>query len=220
MIRKLTTLFLLLFIFASCENDLAEIEKIIPKEDFNKEIAKDVTLFYSDSAIIRVRIQGAEMVRHLEKEDPREEFTQGIKADFFGNNGKVNSVLTSKHATRYESKNQIIIRDSVVWQSSNNEKLETEELIWDEKNERVFSNRYVRITNPDEIIYGYGFEANQEFTEWTINQIDGRIKVKAMADDEDKKKGKPSAKPVRPKSPNTNKGKKGKLPFGKSKPSN
>jgi len=177
--QKTTILLLLLaLIFASCENDLEEIEKIIPKENTNKEIAKDVTLFYSDSAVVRVRIQGAEMIRHLDKSDPREEFTKGIKADFFGNRNKVNSVLTSKHATRYESKHQIVIRDSVVWESSSNEKLETEELIWDEKNERVFSNRYVRITNPDEIIYGYGFEANQEFTEWTINQIDGRIKLK------------------------------------------
>ncbi len=185
MFQKITILLLSVLIFASCENDLAEIEKVATLEDFNKEIAKDVTLFYSDSAIVRVRIQGAEMIRHLDRADPREEFTKGIKADFFGSKNKVSSVLTSKRATRYESKHQIIVKDSVVWQSGNNEKLETEELIWDEKNERVFSNRYVRITNPDEIIYGYGFESNQEFTEWTINQITGKKKLDAINDVED-----------------------------------
>ncbi len=180
LIKSILFLFVMTSLFFSCENDLAEIERIIPKEDANKEIAKDVILLYSDSAEIRVRIQGAEMVRHLDKADPREEFTKGLKADFFGRNQKVNSVLTSKHATRYESKNKIIIRDSVVWQSSNQEKLETEELVWDEKNERVYSNRYVRITTPDEVVYGYGFEANQEFTEWKIKQVEGRIKVEGV----------------------------------------
>jgi len=218
MIQKITALLLLLFIFASCENDLEEIEKIIPKEDTNKEIAKDVTLFYSDSAIVRVRIQGAEMVRHLEKANPREEFTKGIKADFFGSKNKVSSILTSKHATRYESKHQIVIKDSVVWQSGNHEKLETEELIWDEKNERVFSNRYVRITKPDEIIYGYGFESNQEFTEWTINRISGKTKLNTIQnEEEDNSRNKSPTKPVRP---NATKEKKGKLPFGNSRSSN
>jgi len=173
-------LVLLAFAYSSCENDLEAIEQIIPKEDANKEIAHDVTLLYSDSAILRVRIQGPIMVRHLDKTDPREEFTQGLKAEFLGSKNRVSSVLTSKRATRYENKEQIIIRDSVVWQSSNQEKLETEELVWDEKNEKVYSNRYVRITNPDEVVYGYGFEANQDFTGWRIKQVEGRIKVKGM----------------------------------------
>jgi LPS export ABC transporter protein LptC len=167
-------------LLASCRNDLAEIEKVIPLEDAFKEVAHDVRLLYSDSAEVKVEVLGPKLVRYLEKEDPREEFPEGITVNFLTGGKKSNSVLTSKFAVRYEGTNQITVRDSVVWISKRGEKLETEELIWDEKNKKVFSTRYVRITNPEEVIFGYGFDANQDFTEWRIKQIEGRMKVKDL----------------------------------------
>jgi LPS export ABC transporter protein LptC len=161
----------------SCANDLAEIEKVIQIEDAQKEVAHDVRLLYSDSAEVKVEVLGAKLVRYLEKEDPREEFPEGITVNFLTGGKKTNSVLTSKFAVRYEGSNQITVRDSVVWISKKGEKLETEELIWDEKNKKVFSSRYVRITNPEEVIFGYGFDANQDFTEWRIKQIEGRMRM-------------------------------------------
>ncbi len=161
----------------SCQNELSDIQKVTPREEAFREVARDVSLLYSDSAVVRVRVEGPVMVRYLDKSNLREEFPEGLKVHFFGSRDKVNSVLTSKFAVRYENKQEITVRDSVVWISKAGEKLETEELIWDEKNKKVYSNRYVRITNEEEVIYGYGFEANQEFTEWRITQIEGRIGV-------------------------------------------
>lgn len=167
----------MLMLQSACHNDLSELEKFVPREDAFMETAHDVRLLYSDSAIVKVQVEGNRMIRYLEKEDPRDEFPDGIEVSFFNNNQKVNSTLTSKFAVRYEGEKQITVRDSVVWISKQGEQLETEELIWDEKNERVFSNRYVRITDEEEVIYGYGFEANQDFTEWRIKQIEGRMRV-------------------------------------------
>lgn len=174
---KSLTLLILLLALAACQNDLSEVEKIIPRKDVFLETAHDVRLLYSDSAVVKVQVEGGKMVRHLDKEDPRDEFPDGIAVSFFGGRNKVNSTLTAKFAVRYEGKKQITVRDSVVWISKQGEKLETEELIWDEENEKVYSNRYVRITNAEEVIYGYGFEANQDFTEWRIKQIEGQMKV-------------------------------------------
>jgi LPS export ABC transporter protein LptC len=175
-IKSLSPL-LLLLLLSACQNDLSEVDKIIPRTDVFVETAHDVRLLYSDSAIVKVQVEGAKMVRFLDKEDPRDEFPEGIAVSFFGGRDKVNSTLTAKFAVRYEGKKQITVRDSVVWISKQGEKLESEELIWDEENERVYSNRYVRITNAKEVIYGYGFEANQDFTEWRIKQVEGRMGV-------------------------------------------
>lgn len=179
MIRKSIsyTIFFAFFILTSCENKLSEVEKLVPRDDVFLETAHDVRLLYSDSAIVKVQVEGAKMVRYLDKEDPRDEFPDGIEVSFLNSNQKVNSTLTSKFAVRYEGKKEITVRDSVVWISKQGEKLETEELIWNEENQKVHSNRYVRITNDEEVIYGYGFEANQDFTEWRIQQIEGRMKV-------------------------------------------
>jgi len=113
------------------------------------------------------------MLRHLDREKPRQEFIDGVNVTFFSPNNRAQSTLTAKHAVRYDKTNQIHITKNVVWESANGERLETEELIWEERSGRVYNNnRFVTVIKSDEIIYGHGFEANQDFTEWTINAIE------------------------------------------------
>ena len=84
---------------------------------------------------------------------------------------------TAKYGVRYPNEGLVIVRDSVVWESMAQEKLETSELRWDEREKKIYTNKFVRITRPDEIIYGHGFEANQDFSYSKIQAIEGRIKV-------------------------------------------
>ena len=58
------------------------------------------------------------------------------------------------------------------------EKLNTEKLIWDERKELLSSDQFVKITTPEEIIMGKGFEANQDFSRYKIFNVTGRITVK------------------------------------------
>ncbi len=181
------TFYLLILItlafFSSCENDITVVNEIVSREQINFEIAKEVEIFYSDSAMVRVKVQGPVMKRFLDRKAPYEEFPEGIYVEFYGSPKKVSSFMSAKHAVRYENKEQINVTDSVVWQSKSQERLETEELIWDEKQDKVYTNQFVTIIKPDEIIYGHGFEANQDFTKWKINAIEGVIKVDGIADD-------------------------------------
>jgi len=178
-------LFLFVFLISSCENDLREIESVATSDELKYETMKNVELLYSDSAIVRVKVMGDKMFRYLDINAPRQEFPEGIQVDFFDPSGRTQSELTAKYALRFEKKNEINVRDSVVWESKKNEKLETEELIWDEKLNKVYTKKFVKITRPGEIVYGYGFEANQDFTRWEINAITGRIKVDGLADELD-----------------------------------
>lgn len=164
---------------------MEEIDKLFPEELILVEIAKDVSMIYSDSAVIKVQISGPVMLRHLDKDNPRQEFTEGVKVIFFTHGQQVESVLTAKYAVRLEKKKQIIVRDSVVWESAKNEKLETNKLIWDERKEKVYTNQFVTITKPGEIIYGIGFEASQDFSTWTINAVEGEIKTQGIKDETD-----------------------------------
>lgn len=177
--RKLIPFSLCAFclIFA-CQNDLEEIDKMVSQDQVAIEQAKDVTMLYSDSAVVRVQVEGATMLRHLDPKNPRQEFTDGVKVVFFTPNGRIQSTLTAKYAVRMEKQDQIIVRDSVVWDSFDGEKLETNELIWEERKEKVYTKKFVKITKPDEVIYGIGFEANQDFTHWKINAVEGELKVK------------------------------------------
>ena len=70
-------------------------------------------------------------------------------------------------------------RDSVVVINNKGEIMNTDELIWDEDKKIIYSNSFVKIRTADEIIYGNGMTANENFTGYVIKNITGTIKVKS-----------------------------------------
>ena len=180
---RILLLFLVLGITMGCKNELEEVARVVKPEELHMEYIDNFEMWYSDSAVIRVRISGPTMVRHLDEVDPRQEFPEGVHVEFFGSPNKVTSQLESQYAIRYDKEDKIIVRDNVVWKTVNEEVLETEELIWDEKEEKVYTNKFVTLRRPDEIIYGHGFEANQDFTRSKVRAIEGRIKLNESSED-------------------------------------
>ncbi|TAK49640.1 MAG: LPS export ABC transporter periplasmic protein LptC [Saprospiraceae bacterium] len=172
-----------LLIFAACENDINEVNQFFSKEETSVETAKGIEMLYSDSSILRMRIASPILIRHLDNRQPWQEFPDGFTVDFFDENGKVTGSLSAKYATRQENENKFITRDSVVWESLKGERLESEELIWDEAADKVHTDKFVILRRPSEIVYGHGFEANQEFTRWTIRAIEGRLKANGLTRD-------------------------------------
>lgn len=174
-------LLFLLFSLSACENDIEEVNRLFDHSEVQQEVMKEVEMLYSDSAIVGIKIKAPTLIRFIDKKNPRQEFPDGLSVDFFSPNGRVSSHLTAKFGIRYDNKNHVVVRDSVVWESNRNEILETEELIWDEENEKLYTNKYVTIIRPDEIIFGYGFESNQDFSYSKINAIEGIIKVNDLS---------------------------------------
>jgi LPS export ABC transporter protein LptC len=160
-----------------CENNPADVAALLARLDPQVEEAREVEILYSDSAQVKVRITGPMMLNHADPVKPRQEFTNGILVEFFGPNRQISSRLTARYALRVERDGEVLARDSVVWLTENNEKLETEELIWDEKRKEVYTRKFAVITTPKEIIYGHGFTANQDFSEARIQQVEGIITV-------------------------------------------
>jgi len=167
---------------AACEEIKKETRQVFSEEDTAIEVGKDVEILYSDSAVVRVRVTGPVLYNRLDRDDPRQEFPQGVKIEFLQPNLSIRSTLTAKTATRRQEKGQIIARDSVVMTTIEQERLETEELIWDEKTAKVYTEKFVKVTKPGEIIYGYGLEADQDFSYWKIKVPKGRIKIDKLDD--------------------------------------
>ena len=161
----------------SCENDLAEVEALQDRLNVQVETVKEVEILYSDSAKVKIRITGPTMLNNLDRTEPFQEFVDGVLMEFFDPEGDVTSTLVARYAIRYERKGEVIARDSVVWESVTQQKLETEELIWHERDAQVFTRKFARISTPTEIIYGHGFRANQDFTNARIQQVEGIITV-------------------------------------------
>nr|MBP6335704.1 LPS export ABC transporter periplasmic protein LptC [Bacteroidia bacterium] len=98
---------------------------------------------------------------------------------------RVKSRMDADYGVRYEKEQKMEARKNVVVVNERGEQLNTEHLVWDEKRQKLTSDQFVKITTKDEIIYGNGFEANQDFSKYKIFNIKGTISINDARHDKD-----------------------------------
>ena len=174
---KYSIVFIFFLLLVGCDSELTAPNREISKSDLYIERATDIEMLYSDSAVVRLSIQAPTLLNHIMSGQEKKEFPDGIKVDFFNESGQTTSTLTAKSAIQNERDDKIFIREDVVVKSKSNETLETDELIWDERAKKLYTDKWVKVSTPDEVIYGYGFTSNQEFSYWEIRKVRGRFNV-------------------------------------------
>ena len=161
----------------SCAPDLEKIKEISSTTDTISEKGKDVEIHYSEEGKLKATVIAKELITY-QAEEPYMEFSKGVKLNFFNEVLDTTSKLSAKYGLYYTKKQEMMVRDNVEIINIKGEKLDTEELIWKRKEEKIYSDKFVRITTPEEIIYGTGFEAKQDFSDYIIKNISGTVQVK------------------------------------------
>ena len=160
-----------------CINDPAEVAALEARLAEDVELATEVEILYSDSAQLRLVVRAPTMLNYTGGiQDRRQEFPDGLHLTFYDEAQDTSSTLEAKWGVYRRRDNSITVRDSVVWQSVRGQRLETEELNWEEKTERIFTDKFVVLTQPDALITGYGLEAQQDFSDARVLEVDGYIR--------------------------------------------
>lgn len=183
--RNLVYLALCSLLLAACVGKEGQEFINLLKEEREAAVAKSLTILYSDSAVVRVRIKAPRLLTYEDgKEGARREFTEGVAVDFFDTQGEMTSHLTAKFATHYLISRKIILEDSVVVWNNEGEKLETEELIWHEASDSIYCNpeTFVKISTPLDTLWGYGLRSNMSFTLWEIDRVTGTAQSNSLID--------------------------------------
>lgn len=165
----------LLIAVTGCKDDITSHDLRITPGDAQKDVLDGVEILYSDSAVVRVRISGPELIRKYEHERTKEEFTKGVFVEFFDESGKVTSTLKADYAYRNDGEDEITVQGNVILTSAKKETMETDELIWNQKSEKVYTEKFVLVKTSKERAWGHGFVSNQNFTEWRIKGFEGQL---------------------------------------------
>lgn len=175
--HRFSYLFLFALLASGCVNDMEEVNAIVDNELLPSEVADDIRIIYSDSAMLKVILDAKHLERYL-GENPYLEMTGGVHVRFFNNLGGVESELRSNYAISYKNTGVMEAKEDVVVVNKKGETLNTEHLIWEEKTEKIHTEEFVKITTEDEVIFGHGLESNQDFTKYRIKKIKGTINLK------------------------------------------
>lgn len=164
--------FCVLLVISCTSTDIRDIDLLLEELTDDREIAKDVVILYSDSAQVKARITAPTMVRYISRTAPVEEFPDGMFVEFLDDEHKVYSWLRSDYAIREVLKKLIITRKNVEMTNENGERILTGELIWDEQKEILYTEKFVKIIQPEsqDTTMGFGFITNQEFTRFEIKR--------------------------------------------------
>jgi LPS export ABC transporter protein LptC len=168
----------LFFLLTSCENDLQKVNEVSSQKESLRETGKEVTAYYSDFGKVKAKLQAPVMNHINDPKNPYTELPSTLQLTFYNENLVPQSELTAGYGITYDKSSQMIARHNVVVINSSGEKLETEELVWDQKTEKISSEKFVKITTRDEIIFGDGFESNQDISNYKIKKIRGVMQLK------------------------------------------
>ena len=162
-----------LIVAFSCEEDLA-VSQVFDPDTLSKDsdVAYHVTMEYTDDGQKLMELEAPVLLRK-NTIPVKDIFPDGILVTFYEDREPY-ATLTSKYAERLPDDYLVIASDEVVFENIKGEKLETSELKWDERKGKIFTDRFARLTRPNEIIYGYGFTSNQDFTDIEFEKTTGK----------------------------------------------
>lgn len=152
--------------------------KIFTKRKAGPDItSQDIVVYYSDSGMVKAKLTGPQMDNYTTT-SPYVEFTKGFKMFFYDDRMQVSSWMRADYGIRREKEKIMEAKHDVVVVNEKGEQLNAEHLIWEEEKQLIHSDKFVKITTADEIIFGDGFESNQDFTKYKIFKIRGTISLK------------------------------------------
>ena len=163
-------------LFFSCRDNIDIINRSISETTPTQTVQNFVTS-YSDSAILKLRMEAPYMEYYGKMEEPYSEFPEGIRVSFFEGIDKPSGSITARYGRYYEKTGLWEVRDSVVAINEKNEILETEQLFWDDPGEKIYTDKYVKITQQDQIIQGYGLESDPRFMKWKIKNVTATLYI-------------------------------------------
>lgn len=174
-IPYLTLLVLCLsFVLAGCRNDLDKVAAVEVASSSPERITHNAEYLYSDSGHVRNRLR-AGRIAEWATDPKRTELSGGVELVFFDTTGAQRSVLTARRGLILPKEKRMEVFEQVVFVNSKGERLETEQLTWDQDSARVHTDKAVRIQRGPDIIHGMGLDAAEDFSHYVIHRITGQL---------------------------------------------
>ena len=176
----------MLFLLSACGRKKNPVTDAITNRDSVPVMTtRDVSTYISDSGVVRYKIL-ADEGRVYDRLDPtRWTFEEGIYLEKFNNDLSIEATIVADTAYYYDQQELWELRGNVHIENEQDEQFDTQQLYWNQKTKKVYSDLYIRIRQQKRIITGIGFTSNQEFTNYTIKQTQGIFPISEDANAND-----------------------------------
>lgn len=174
----------MLLLFSSCGGKKKDMGEAITERDSLPMMETDgVVTYVSDSGVTRYKVDTEEWLVFDRKKPSYWAFEKGVYLEQFDSLMNVDASIKADTAYYFDKQKLWKLIGHVDIKNRKGERFNTELLYWNQATEKVYSDRFIRIEQPDRIITGHGFDSNQQMTIYEIKNIEGIFYV-----DEDEQK--------------------------------
>lgn len=173
---KVATLSIFLGAFFACQTNSKQMQELSKEADEPGVSSKKVAWLYTKKGKPSYKLI-TPFVQRFEDAEPYVEFPVGLELRSYGEQGAENAFLSAEYAIQFVNEHKVEAKGSVILKNNKGEALETEHLIWDELNEQIYTEEFVKITKEDQVIMGEGFLSDIYFNEYSLKKSRGIINL-------------------------------------------
>ena len=166
----------------SCSGE-AQDTKSSAEEAMMTEYSEDLSIINSQNGrrsyhFVTPLLEGYTLAR-----EPYREFRKGIKITTYQDDSlsSVDAVLTANYAIYYQNRELWEAKGNVVVEKSDGKTLYTQQLFWNARTGKIYSNVDSKIVQNGgrDVFIGEGFESDEQFRDWRFRRMKGQMEVDA-----------------------------------------
>lgn len=167
-----------LIFLASCQEKQFNAPAIECRDSLAVMSTYDVSTLISDSGRISYRIDAEEWLVFDKRQPPYWAFEKGVYLEKYDLDMNVEATIKCDTAYYYSSQQLWKLIGNVDIRNQKNERFYTDLMYWDQENEKIYSDAYIKIEQEDQVTEGVGFSSNQSMTLWEIKNTKGIYTIK------------------------------------------
>ncbi len=173
---KLSVLLALILVLSGCstkEKVSSDSDSTSPSEILPDSELRGATIYLYEKEKVTTEIH-AERVLKYEVKDSTMVYV--LDMDFFDSTGHITTQLVGDSGIIRELTSQLYVYGNVVVTTADNSKLETDYLYWNTTTDKIETDAFVRITKKNDVITGWGMEADPGLTRVKVlNRVSGTV---------------------------------------------
>ncbi len=173
-LRLFLAIFTISVVILSCESNFKEVQKINFTEFTPSGEADDFNLKYTDSGKIKSILVSPKMLDYSNVDFPFTEFPKGIDVTLYDDAAK-RTFVKANYAISFQGTDIIDLQGNVKITTESGQKLETEQLYFDQKNEWFHTEKTFKLSAPNGVSYGEGIDFSKDFKIVNSQRVKGKI---------------------------------------------
>lgn len=173
---KFLLLILTIFLFASCQNEIAEIKAVTDYFNYPIQSVENADYLYSESANKSTRLQ-APLLERFYNDTSQIVASKGFKMTFFSKEGKTDAWLVGDQGEFWEKSGVFHATGHVKMENTEGESMTTERVTFYRDSDLIKTDDWVTIQTKTGTLHGKGLLSNSAFTEYQILRPTGQFNI-------------------------------------------